>query len=74
MATTCEATAQDHHDYVVNRSWLIFFGFAMIFALVWAIVGESHLKVPFAAAAFLLFLRAGVMTEASARKLDAGHH
>lgn len=71
----CEtAHVEDHGNYVTNRSWFIAFSVALVFGIVWAMVGESSTKVAFVTAAFILFLRSGVKMEMSARALCTDHH
>jgi hypothetical protein len=69
-----ESTAKDQHDYIANRSWFVIFSAALVFGIVWTIIGENDMKIAFIAVAFALFLRSGILLEMSARKLHAGHH
>lgn len=69
--STSHNTAADHADFVANRTWFVIFGVVMLFAVVWAVVGDSAMKIVFAGAAFILFLRAGINFEMSERKLHA---
>jgi hypothetical protein len=64
--------AQLETQYVHDRSWLIIFSVALIFGIVWTILGESTSKIVFVTVAFMLFLNAGVKTEMSARALHGG--
>jgi hypothetical protein len=74
MAASAHTVAEDHGDYIVNRSWLIFFSFVLTFGIVWTLVGDSSSKLLFTAVAFVFFLRAGIKTEMSARALCDTHH
>ena len=72
--STSHDTQKDHAEYIANRSWFIAFCFVMLFALVWAVIGASALKMLLVGVAFALFLRAGINLEMSARKLDPHAH
>jgi hypothetical protein len=72
MAASETVHHEDYGDYVTNRSWFIAFGIALLFGIVWSMVGESSMKLVFVTVAFILFLRSGIRTEMSARAL-AGH-
>ncbi len=74
MAASAHAHVEDHGDYVTNRSWFIAYSVALFFGIVWAILGESDMKLVFITAAFILFLRSGIKTEMSARALCTDHH
>lgn len=74
MASGTTHHVEDHGDYTTNRSWFIVFSVALVFSIVWTLVGESSMKLVFTAAAFILFLRYGVKTEMSARALCEDHH
>ena len=74
MAACETAHVEDHGDYVTNRSWFIAMSVALVFGIVWSILGESSMKIVFITVAFILFLRAGVKTEMSARALCEEHH
>jgi hypothetical protein len=74
MAACETAHTEDHGDYVTNRSWFIAFGIALVFGIIWAMIGENSMKLVFVTVAFALFVRAGVKTEMSARALCKGHH
>ena len=68
-----QETLQKQSEYTTNRSWFIAFSVAMVFGIVWTILGESSMKVVFATVAFICFLRAGINLEMSARKLSGPH-
>jgi hypothetical protein len=75
MASTENAHhAENHGNFVVNRSCFIAAGVALLFGIVWAMIGESGAKLAFVAIAFACFLWSGVRTEMSARALHADHH
>lgn len=63
-----------HNAYVGHRTWFVIYSVALIFGIVWAIIGESDMKIAFITLAFALFLRSGVLLEASTRALYEGHH
>jgi len=56
-----------------DRNWFFGLSFAMLFAIVWAILGESNIKMLFVAVTFILFLRAGVNYEMTSRALNDHH-
>jgi hypothetical protein len=74
MAASASAHVEDHGDYIENRSWFIGYSVALVFGIIWAILGESDMKLVFITVAFILFLRSGVKTEMSARALNPDHH
>ena len=67
------ATHATQEQLTTDKNWFLGFAFVMIFALVWATVGESHFKMLFAAASFILFLRAGINYEMTQRALNDHH-
>ncbi len=60
-------------DLITDQNWFFGLSFAMVFALVWVIIGESDVKMLFAAITFVLFLRAGVNYETTSRALSDHH-
>ena len=46
---------------------------ALIFCLVWALVGESDIKIIAVSIAFMYFLKAGIDMEMSSRALHDAH-
>lgn len=68
-------TKSDQDRFVTDRSWFIVMSIALIFGIVWTIVGDSLTKVVFVTVAFAFFLNAMINMEMSARKLHAedGH-
>jgi len=63
----------DQDQYVTDRSWFIVFSIALVFGIVWTIVGESSTKLIYITVAFALFLNAMINMEMTSRKLHAGH-
>ncbi len=59
-------------QYVTDRSWFIVFSVALIFGLVWTMIGESAVRVIFITAAFIFFLNSMIEMEMTSRKLNAG--
>lgn len=46
---------------------------ALIFCLIWALVGESDIKIIAVSIAFMYFLKAGIDKEMSSRALHDAH-
>ncbi len=57
-----------------DRNWFIIFSVALVFGIVWAIVGENGLKLVYIAIAFGLFLHSGITMELNARHADGDGH
>lgn len=60
--------------YVRSRSWFIVFTVALLFGIVWSILGDNNMKIVYVTIAFMLFLGAGVNMEMRARALHKGDH
>ena len=70
MSTHHNATQE---QLTIDRNWFLGLSFAMIFAIVWAILGDSTVKMLFIAVTFVLFLRAGINFEMTSRALNDHH-
>ena len=62
-----------NEDYTNNKTKFAISGVALIFCLVWALVGESDIKIVAVSIAFMFFLQYGIATEMSAREMDGSH-
>lgn len=58
------------NELTMNKSKLVISSVALLFCLVWALIGEADIKIIAVTIAFICFLKAGIETEMSAR---AGH-
>ncbi len=61
----------------IDKNWFIIFSVMLVFGLVWAAVGESHIKIVFVTIAFGLFLYSGIKMEQNARNAahaEGAHH
>ncbi len=61
------------NELTVNKSKLVIASVALLFCLVWALIGESDIKIVAVTIAFYCFLKAGIETEMSARELHGAH-
>ena len=59
-----------NNELMKNKTHLAVSGVALMFCLVWALVGESDVKVIAIAISFIYFLKSGIDTEVSARALE----
>ena len=48
-----------------NKNWFIGYGVAFLFGIIWAVVGDSDVKLLYIFIAFVLFLRSGILLEQS---------
>jgi len=65
-----------HHnneELVKNKTHLAIASVALLFCIVWALVGEADIKIIAVALSFMYFLKSGIETELSARALEGGH-
>ncbi len=60
-----------NNDLVKNKTHLAISSVALLFCLVWALVGEADIKIVAVAITFIYFLKSGIETEMSARALEA---
>ena len=63
----------NENELTINKSKLIISSVALLFCLVWALIGESDIKIVAVAVAFYCFLQAGIETEMSARAAHGSH-
>ena len=56
-----------------NRSKFIVSTVALVFCLVWALVGEADIKIIAVTLAFIAFLKYGIATEVSSLSADDSH-
>ena len=54
-----------------NKTHFAIAAVAFLFCLVWALVGESDIKIVAVGLSFMYFLKSGIETEMSARALEA---
>ncbi len=59
-----------NQELIKNKVHLVLSSVALIFCLVWALVGESDIKIVAVTLAFIYFLKSGIETEMSARALE----
>jgi len=62
-----------HEDYTNNKIKFSIAGVALVFCLIWALVGESNIKIIAVSIAFMCFLQHGIAVEMSAREMDGSH-
>ena len=60
-------------DLLTAKNWFYGLSFAMVFAIIWAILGENDIKILFIAVTFTLFLRAGIKYDETERALNTHH-
>ncbi|PHR58825.1 MAG: hypothetical protein COA44_01370 [Arcobacter sp.] len=60
-------------DYINNKVKFTLSSVALAFCLVWALIGESDIKILAVTIAFMCFLQHGIATEMSARQMDDSH-
>lgn len=63
------------HDNVATKSKsnFIISSVALLFCLVWALVGEAEIKIVPVTIAFICFLKTGIETEMDSRAKHASH-
>ena len=49
----------------VNKNWFVGYSIAFLFGIIWAIIGESDVKLIYITVAFIYFLRSGITLEMS---------
>ena len=59
-----------NEELTTNKTKFAISGVAFVFCLVWALIGESDIKIIAVAIAFMCFLQHGIATEMSA--IDSG--
>lgn len=62
-----------NQDYTNNKIKFTIAGVALVFCLVWALIGESDIKIIAVSIAFMCVLKHGIATEMSAREMDDSH-
>ena len=62
-----------NNEFTANKTKFAIASVALAFCLVWALIGESNIKIIAVAISFICFLKAGIETEMSARALHGGH-
>lgn len=62
-----------NEDYTNNKMKFTISSVALAFCLVWALIGESDIKIIAVTIAFMYFLQYGIATEVSARQMDDSH-
>lgn len=63
-------TAREHLN---NKAEFVISSVALVFCMVWAMVGESDMKIVAVTISFIFFLKSGIATDMSERELG-GHH
>ena len=56
-----------------DRNWFIIFSVALVFGIVWSMIGDSGLKLVYVTIAFALFLHSGVTMELNAHHAAHAH-
>lgn len=59
------------NELVENKIHFVIGTVAFLFCLVWAVVGESDMKMVAVSISFMYFLKSGIDMEMSARALDS---
>ena len=62
-----------NHDLVKSKMHLVVSAVALVFCIVWALVGEADIKIVAVAIAFMYFLKSAVQTEDIHRALHTHH-
>ncbi len=57
-------------ELIQNKVHFVLSSVALVFCLIWVLVGESDIKIIAIAISFIYFLKSGIDTEMSARALD----
>ena len=53
-----------------DRNWFIIFSVALVFGIVWTLIGENAMKVIYTVLAFALFIHSGVTMEINAHHAE----
>jgi len=64
-------TMTQSNELTENKTHFAIAGVAFLFCLVWAVVGESDMKIVAVSISFMYFLKSGIDMEMSARALEA---
>ena len=62
-----------HDKLIKSKTILSISAVALLFCLIWALVGESNIKIVAVTLAFICFLKAGIETEMNQRALESHH-
>lgn len=61
------------NQLIKSKNSLVISSVALLFCLVWALIGESDIKIIAVTVAFVCFLKAGIETEMAARAEHGSH-
>ena len=59
--------------YQRDRNWFIIFSAALVFGLVWSVIGENTFKIIYTVIAFAFFIHPGVTMELHAHHTEHDH-
>ena len=62
-----------NEELIENKSKWAISAVALLFCLVWALIGEADIKIVAVTLAFIAFLKYGVATEVSSISQDGSH-
>lgn len=62
-----------NEDFTHNKTKFVISTVALGFCLIWALIGETDVKILAVSIAFMCFLKYGVATEISALAQDGSH-
>lgn len=57
----------------IDKNWFVIYSVMLVFGLVWAMIGDSNMKIVFVTAAFGLFLYSGIKMELNALHAKKAH-
>jgi len=64
---------KDLTQFQRDRNWFVIFSAALVFGIVWTILGENAYKLVFTVIAFGLFIHSGVTMELHAHHAEHEH-
>lgn len=64
---------KDLTQFQRDRNWFIIFSVALLFGIVWLILGENVMKVLYTVIAFGMFLHSGITMEIRAHHAEHDH-
>lgn len=64
---------KDLTQFQRDRNWFIIFSVALLFGIVWLILGENVMKVFYTVIAFGMFLHSGITMEIRAHHAEHDH-
>jgi len=60
-----------NQEHINNKTGFALSSVALLFCLVWALVGEADIKILAVSISFMYFLKYGIATEMSAKDLNS---